>query len=148
MRSADCQDGVESRRAASLGAVAPAVTYLVGRFGDDCADPALAQVGADGAGRVGLVPSDPVGAGPRASPARSGHAQMAHQDREHGRVASLAREDEDDQGQPVHELVDLRAQTSARPADPVVAGLSKRIPVIRQVPVCRGSCSWRAGGHG
>ena len=50
----------------------------------------------------------------------------------------------------VARVVDLRAQPTAGAPDRVVAGLGKRITVIRRVPLCwRLVAGWsRAGGHG
>ena len=55
-----------------------AVSELVGRLQDDRDDPALAQLGADRTGGVGLVAVQPIRSGAR-TPDRTGHSQLLEQ---------------------------------------------------------------------
>jgi len=84
---------------------------LVGGFGNDRDDSALAQVAADRAGGVRLVTPHPVGTGTRPSRTATSHPQVTHQDGEHRRVTGLPRPDQHHQGQatPIDEVVDLGA---------------------------------------
>ena len=100
----------------------------------------------DRSGGVGLVASDSVRS--RAWPpwAAPGDAEVIHEHREHRRVTGLSGPDEHDQRQPptIDEVMDLRAQPAAGPADRVVRGLLAQILVTRQSPLCRAEGSWRA----
>ena len=111
---------------------------LVGRFGDDRDDPPLPEVAADRARGVGLVGAHPLGTCPGMTGARPGDVQVRHQVREHRRVPSLAGPDEHDQriAVPVNELVDLRRQPAAGPADRMIGRLGQQIPVVRSCPLC------------
>ena len=91
------------------------------------------QMRADRAGRIRLVGADRVRAGAWSSGTGPIDTQVAHQHGEHRRVPSLPGRNGDDQWQPtpVDELMDLRTQTTPRPADCVVSGLRAQVSVIR-----------------
>src|SRR4051794_25793299 len=61
--------GVEPGWPPACAAPAEPVVLLVGGFGDGGLDLTFAQVGADPAAGVGLVPQHPAGSGPRPTPA-------------------------------------------------------------------------------
>ena len=79
-----------------MRAAALAVPGLVGGLGDDRDHAALAQVGADRAGGVGLVAAQRVGTRARAAE-RSRHAQLGQQWQCSRGVAGLAGRDRDHQ---------------------------------------------------
>lgn len=106
---------------------------LVGWLGDDRDDPTFTQMGADRARRIGLVAADTVRS--RAGPARAtpSDVEMVHEHREHRCVPGLTWTDEHDQRQtaPINEVMNLRAQSAARPADRVVRRFLAQILVTR-----------------
>ena len=93
-------DGVEGKWPSAVRAAALAVPGLVGGLGDDRDDAALAQVGADRAGGVGLVAAQPVRTRPRPAE-RSRHPQLGQQWQCSRGVAGLAWRDRDHQRQAV-----------------------------------------------
>lgn len=76
--------------------------------------------------------------------------QSPHEVFKHGRVPALARPQEQDQGAhvAVNQSMDLGGQPAPGAADGVIIRLIKQIHVIREVPLCGGEDSCRAGGHG
>lgn len=152
-RTAACpwhRSDVVTDRASSTGSPALAVALLIRRLRDDSYDAAGAQVPADRSGGVRLVAAHPVWAGAGSARAATGHAQMVHQDREHGGVAGLPGAHEHDQRQPppLDEVVDLRAHTTAGAADRVIRRFLAQILVIRQGPLWSVGGSSRADGRG
>jgi len=124
---------VVAHGATAAGAASFAVPSLIGGFGDHGDDAALAQVSADRAGRVRLVAAEPVRS--RSGPARPapGDFEVSHEHREHRRIARLPGPDEHDQRQPaaVDEVMDLRTQSAAGPADRMVRRFLAQILVTR-----------------
>jgi hypothetical protein len=101
---------VERRRAATVGAAVLAMPDLVGGLRDDALDPSVAQQRTDGLGRVRLVGSQLIGAGPWSTGPEARDAQMLEQRRERRTVAGLTGRDREDQRQApsVNEGMDFR----------------------------------------
>lgn len=133
-------DGVIADRSPTVRSSAAAVPALVGGFWDDGDDASAAQVLPDRSRGVGLVCADAIGSRAWSTRAATGDVEVRHQDREHRRITSLPGPDEHHQWQSVavDELVDLAAQTAARPANSMIRRLGAEILVIRQVPLCPG----------
>jgi hypothetical protein len=125
--------------------VAPvlAVGDPVGLFGDGGGDAALAQVGAVGAGAVGLVGQDPARAGADPARAQAGHGDLVQDGGELRAVTPLPGRDHDGQGflALLNRQVDLGGQAAAGPAQRVISWLITRrlglqIPLFRAPAAC------------
>lgn len=99
---------VVTNGATAAGASAQAVSDLVCGLRNDGLDAAVAQVLTDRSGRVGLVASDAIGSGSRATDC-SRNAKLLQQRDQHRRVPGLAGSHGDHQGQSVavDEVVEL-----------------------------------------
>jgi hypothetical protein len=109
------------------------VALLVGRLGDHGGDAPVTQMGADRAGRVGLVAANGVGSGARAADELL-DTQLGQQRQHHRGISRLPGGDRDHQRQPasIDELVDLRAQTAPGSAYSMIKRLgSGPILVVR-----------------
>jgi hypothetical protein len=116
---------VEGRWTATVTAFVLAMLNAVGLLRDGAGDTALTQVGAVGAGPVGLIAQGPVRAGPGPPGPQPGHGDLVQDGGELGAVAALPGGDLDGQrflpllgGQ-----VDLGGQAAAGPAQRVIGGL-------------------------
>lgn len=109
---------------------------LVARLRDHRPDPAIAQMSADRARGVRLVPVDRVGPG-AGTPHGTCDSEPAQQRQQRRRVTRLARRDSDHQRQTVviDELMDLRRQSAPGATDRVIRRLDGRIRVIRSSPL-------------
>lgn len=85
---------VEPRWSASAGAEVLAVADLVRFLRDGAGDPAFVQVGAVGAGSVGLVAPDLVRSGSRPAGALSGYSDLLQDRAKVGTVVPVAGGDE------------------------------------------------------
>lgn len=132
------------------GSLALAVGFLVFLLRDHALDAVGAQVGPDPFGGVGLVGHGTVRAGSRPPGTFPLDSQRFHEVFKHGRVPALAGAKQQHQRAfvAVDQGVDLGGQSAAGLADGMVGGFIQQVFVIRQVPLCGGAGSCRAGGHG
>ncbi len=137
---------VELRWSASAGAEVLAVADLVRLLRDGAGDPASVQVGAVGAGSVGLVAPDLVRSGSRPSGAWAGYSDLLQDRAEVGTVVPVAGGDEQRQWflSLLGGEVDLRSQTAAGTSEGVVVGLGDeaagrfllKVPFLRAPAAC------------
>ena len=113
-----------------------AVALLIFRLGDDCFNPAAAQVGTIGPRGVRLIAQQCCRPGAGATESGALDPQLIHERDEHRAVAVLAGGAHGDQRQSVavDELMGLRRQPTPGPAQRVVRRLDVRIRVVRRVP--------------
>ena len=138
--------GAEGGQAAVGAAFAGAVADLVGFLRDGAGDPPPAQVGAVGAGAVGLVTQCPVRAGAGAAGAQPGDPDTVQHGLELRAVAPLPGGDHDRQGfvALLAGQVHLGGQAAAGAAQPMIgwfggdpAGrLGLQIPLLRAPAAC------------
>jgi hypothetical protein len=137
---------VEGGRPAAGAAFVLAVADLVGFFRDGAGDPAAAQVGAVGAGAVGLVTQCPVRASAGAAGSQPGDPDTVQDGLELRAVAPLPGGDHDGQGflALLAGQVHLGGQAAAGAAQPMIgwfggdpAGrLGLQIPLLRAPAAC------------